>query len=42
MGAESEEPGAMTFIDLRDRYGITQVVIEEHSRPPKPAKRHAA
>ena len=23
--------GAMTFIDLRDRYGVTQVVVEEHS-----------
>ena len=23
--------GAMTFIDLRDRYGLTQVVVEEHS-----------
>ena len=23
--------GAMTFIDLRDRYGITQIVVEESS-----------
>ncbi len=23
--------GAMTFIDLRDRYGVTQIVVEEHS-----------
>ena len=23
--------GAMTFIDLRDRYGITHIVVEEHS-----------
>ena len=25
--------GAMTFIDLRDRYGITQLVIEENTSP---------
>ena len=23
--------GAMTFIDIRDRYGVTQLVVEEHS-----------
>ena len=32
--------GAMTFIDLRDRYGLTQIVVEEHS--PAPARQAAA
>ena len=32
--------GAMTFIDLRDRYGLTQIVVEEHS--PAEARETAA
>lgn len=30
--------GAMTFIDLRDRYGTRALVVEEH-RPPSCSKR---
>ena len=32
--------GAMTFIDLRDRYGLTQIAVEEHS--PAQARETAA
>ncbi|MDE6375438.1 MAG: aspartate--tRNA ligase, partial [Alistipes sp.] len=32
--------GAMTFIDLRDRYGLTQIAVEEHS--PAEARETAA
>ena len=32
--------GAMTFIDLRDRYGLTQIAVEEHS--PAAARETAA
>ena len=31
--------GAMTFIDLRDRYGLTQIVVEEHSPGRSPRNR---
>ncbi len=33
--------GAMTFIDLRDRYGLTQIVVES-TRPPRRARRRPA
>ena len=30
-GQKVRNLGAMAFIDLRDRYGITQIVVEESS-----------